>query len=257
MGVLNTSIILDDLGRGYPELLDTLGRHGDLLNSRVGATRELVGFTLMLNDPRRCVVDRDGFSHDFMHLEIAMLLAGLYDRELTERTSPVAAGLITPLTAYGPRTKYQLREALRELRRDPTSRRAVVYVGRPDDLSKAGHPGRAGEMPCTMTWQFFLRAGHLHMIVNMRSWDAVWGLSYDVPCFVSVQIAMATALKSPIGEYLHHAGSFHLYERHWGVHARENDEELELPWIASEWDETVANAEIELESMRERQLTRA
>jgi thymidylate synthase len=254
VGALTTVVTMDDLGRGYPELLAALKQHGDLCESRAGTTKELLGFTLTLENPRRCVVDRESFSRDFMHLEIVMLLAGLYDRELTERVSPVAAGLITPLTAYGPRTKHQLREVLRELRRDPESRRAVVYVGRPDDLSKAGHPARAGEMPCTMTWQFLLRAGHLHMIVNMRSWDAVWGLAYDVPCFCSIQIALAAALGVRVGEYMHHAGSFHVYERHWVVYGVVNDEELELPWVAPEWDETVANAEIELESMRKRQL---
>ena len=45
---------------------------------------------------------------------------------------------------------------------------------------------------------------------DLGSWDAVWGLSYDVPCFVAVQMAVAKALGVAVGRYRHHAGSFHL-----------------------------------------------
>lgn len=228
------------LGLTYPSLLDDL-RQAPIVGSRGGRTREILDFSLVLRDPARCLVNRDSFSRRFMEAEIAMLLAGVYDGELMKAVTPKAAELTTPLTAYGPRVRRQLPLIVDELLSSPESRRAVVYVGRDDDLFNIGE-ATANEMPCTMTWQFLLRDEELHMIVNMRSWDAVWGLSYDVPCFVAVQTAVARAIGAFAGPYHHHAGSFHLYERHWGLQARETDAILDLDWIGDDWDTTVTSA---------------
>jgi hypothetical protein len=83
----------------------------------------------------------------------------------------------------------------------------------------------------------------LHMIVNMRSWDAVWGLTYDVPCFVAVQMAVAKVLGVGLGSYRHHAGSFHLYERHWSIKANSSNEELAVDWLCDSWNDTAMAAE--------------
>jgi hypothetical protein len=64
------------------------------------------------------------------------------------------------------------------------------------------------------------------MLVTMRSWDLVWGLGYDVPCFAAMQAVAASALAVPIGEYAHVAGSGHLYERHWDLEPRACNDQL-------------------------------
>jgi thymidylate synthase len=183
-----------------------------------------------------------------MDAEIAMLLAGVYDGELLRAITPKAAELTTPLTAYGPRVRHQLPLIVQELQDDPQSRRAVVYVGSGKDLARIGKD-TANEMPCTMTWQFLVRS-ELHMIVNMRSWDACWGLAYDVPCFVAVQMAVAHALGVPLGPYHHHAGSFHLYERHWDVQARPTDASLHLDYLHTDIEGTRLLALTLIESMK-------
>jgi len=240
---------IQSLGLEYPELLDQLLREGSLVSSRGGRTREFIDFHLTLRDSARCIVDRDGFSRRFMDAEIAMLLAGVYDDDLVRSISPKAAELTTPLTAYGPRVRRQLPQIVDELRREPSSRRAVVYIGRPEDLGQVG-AATAGEMPCTMTWQFFQRNNELDMIVNMRSWDAVWGLSYDVPCFVAVQTAVANAVGVEVGTYRHNAGSFHVYERHWDIETRSTDAQLELEWVSDSWEGTVIAAHAFVEIYR-------
>lgn len=238
----------DSLGLSYPNIIDQL-RSAPVVGTRGGRTREIIDYSLVLRDPTRCIVDRVGFSRRFMDAEIAMLLAGVYDGDLLAALTPRAAELTTPLTAYGPRVRHQLPSIVDELKRDPASRRAVVYVGRPDDLGSIGD-ATAGEMPCTMTWQFLARDDELHMIVCMRSWDAIWGLSYDVPCFAAVQTAVARALKMRLGTYRHHAGSFHLYERHWNIEVNDTDAENELDWVCYEWDETVTAATAFVEIFR-------
>ena len=100
-------------------------------------------------------------------------------------------------------------------------------------------------MSCTLTWHFFNRNDKLEMIVNMRSWDLVWGLSYDIPCFVAVQMAVADALDLELGEYTHVAGSGHVYERHFDMIADKTTETLPsfaagpLGWTRAEAGEAV------------------
>ncbi len=66
------------------------------------------------------------------------------------------------------------------------------------------------------------------MQVNMRSWDLVWGLSYDVPCFTAVQQVLASALRLSLGPYTHVVGSGHIYQRHYDLVPAEADELLKL-----------------------------
>jgi len=96
------------------------------------------------------------------------------------------------------------------------------------------------------------RDGMIDAIVCMRSWDLVWGLTYDVPCFVAVQTALARALDVEVGCYLHLAGSAHVYERHWATPTWDNWErgELEIPWLADSVAETQSNARAALDEMR-------
>ena len=216
-----------DLGKDYPDLLAKVMHFGALVKPRGELIREVRPLILRLEFPERCIVQRPGFSRALMWLEVLSLLSGEFDRSLFEVVSPDAAKRLNAYGAYGPRVKEQLLEAERELRRDPDSRRALVYVGRPDDLRLSLEL----EMPCTATWQFFKRDGKLEMIVNMRSWDLVWGLSYDVPCFVAMQWAMASALRIPMGTYTHIAGSGHIYERHFELAPGANiADSFELPF---------------------------
>ena len=210
--------ITDDLGKDYPRLLDRVVRVGALVSPRGELIREVRPLILRLEFPERCIVKRPGFSRALMWLEALSLLAGEFDKSLFEAVSPDAAKRLNAYGAYGPRIKEQLLEAERELKRDPDSRRALVYVGRPDDLRLA----HALDMPCTESLQFFKRDGKLEMIANMRSWDLVWGLSYDIPCFVALQWVMADALRLPMGTYTHIAGSGHVYERHFDLVPPEN-----------------------------------
>lgn len=203
----------NDLGEDYRALLAWLDVNGTEVPSRVGMTREMIAAGIVLRDPVKCIVSRSKFSRTFMNLESTMIAAGSYSDELLRAVTPQAADLLRYETAYGPRVWLQMQSMEEELSRSSTSRRAVVYVGRPYDRDRATYQPEmnAGEMPCTMTWQFLVRHGCLDMIVSMRSWDAVWGLCYDVPCFVTQQMMLASALRVDLGTYYHFAGSFHHY----------------------------------------------
>ena len=223
------TLVYDGIGQGYSDLLLKVRTGGREIGPNGAATKEVTPLILYLTDPRKCLVRRRGFSRALMWLEILQLLGGVYDREAYERVAPKAAELTHAATAYGPRVRDQVPGIISELQRDPSSRRATVYIGRDSDLKSAVDTG----MPCTETWQFFIREGSLDMHVNMRSWDLVWGLGYDLACFVTVQAAVANALGVPLGIYVHTAASAHVYQRDWALEPGVTDELLSLvdvPW---------------------------
>lgn len=224
--VPSNNFVMSSVGEDYPALLSYLEARGRKIPSRIGLTKNLQDVTITLLDPYRSLAGRKAMSDAFAVEESTQILAGRFDADRLRAIAPRAAELITPATAYGPRVWPQLYEVEHELLENPNTRRAVVYVGRPDDLLMSDDPDRASEMPCTCVWQFDRTDGRLNMYVYMRSNDAVWGFTYDVPSFTAVQRAVAAAVGAPVGVYRHHAGSFHLYERHFGLETWTRSDDL-------------------------------
>ncbi len=99
----------------------------------------------------------------------------------------------------------------------PTSKRAVIQFFNAEDIALDYSAARSDgfiypEVPCTVSLQFHLREGLLHLSANMRSNDAYKGLPHDVFCFTMIQEMMARRLRVEPGEYLHYAGSMHIYD---------------------------------------------
>lgn len=95
------------------------------------------------------------------------------------------------------------------LKKDPSSRQAIIHIKEPRDLRV--NPTK--DLNCTMTLQFFIRDDKLHLITTMRSNDVWLGLPYDIFNFTCMQIQMAMELNVEIGVYYHNAGSLHLYKK--------------------------------------------
>lgn len=97
------------------------------------------------------------------------------------------------------------------LKKDPLTRQAVIHIK--DARNYITKPTK--DVPCTLTLQFFIRNGKLHMTVNMRSNDLWMGFPYDVFNFCALQNLMAMELGISVGTYTHIAGSLHLYKRNY------------------------------------------
>jgi len=95
------------------------------------------------------------------------------------------------------------------LKDNPNSRQAVIQIRPAEDYNE--HPTH--DMPCTVSLQFFLREGKLHMTTYMRSNDVWMGFPYDCFNFCAMLVKLAMELDVQIGTYTHIAGSLHLYER--------------------------------------------
>lgn len=119
-------------------------------------------------------------------------------------------GLHLP-TAFGFRARNsdagdQLTSAVELLKRDPTTRRAVITISDPTDVVA---PGR--DVPCAVSVQFLRREGRLDCITHMRSQSVLMVLPYDLFLFTMLHEIVSSELEIEIGEYIHFCGSAHVY----------------------------------------------
>lgn len=110
----------------------------------------------------------------------------------------------------------QYDNVLRELREKPESRRAVMIYTRPTMWSDF-NAGGMSDFVCTNTVQYLIRNGKLVAIVQMRSNDVVFGYRNDAAWQQFVHKKLASELGIEQGEMIWHAGSLHVYERHFNL----------------------------------------
>jgi len=101
--------------------------------------------------------------------------------------------------------------------KDPHSRQACMQL-----LNSSHMYDENPDVVCTMGIQFLIRDGRLSMYVNMRSNDAIFGMTNDVFCFAQLHQMVYWALKEKgldikLGKYVHRVGSLHVYERHFAM----------------------------------------
>ncbi|APE28056.1 thymidylate synthase [Aurantiacibacter gangjinensis] len=208
---------LDDLlAQLYPFILETgvenVGSKGRHLDT--------IGTTLRLTDPRARLSRSMRRAKPFSAIgELLWYLSGTdeasfmdpYHRYYSQDGAPSEVA-----DAYGPRLRGRLPEkgfdydqlqfVLETLREKPGSRRAIIQIYDSADRTLER------DVPCTTTLQFHGRGDQLHMTTTMRSNDAYIGLPHDLFCFTMLQEMVATRLRLGLGEYVHFAGSMHIYE---------------------------------------------
>ena len=108
----------------------------------------------------------------------------------------------------------QYDNVLTELREKPTSRRACMIYTRPTIWKEFNRDGMS-DFICTNAVQFFIRDNKLSTVVQMRSNDVVFGYRNDFAWQKYVQVKLAQELGIDPGPMIWHAGSLHVYERHF------------------------------------------
>lgn len=101
-----------------------------------------------------------------------------------------------------------------ELTKNPESRRAVMIYTRPSMWNEYNREGMS-DFICTNAVQYFIRNQRLDALVQMRSNDVVWGYRNDYAWQRHVHRKLAFDLSLPVGEMIWHAGSLHVYARHF------------------------------------------
>lgn len=222
-----------------------VSRDGVEINPRGMATTEVLGAHLCLTNPRRRLIDLPPnrvINPAFAVAEMLWILSGSddpwifqYNRALTRYTDD---GRLQG--AYGPRMRRwhgrvdQLDQVRRILTRDPDSRQAVIQLFDPERDTR-GHR----DVPCTLSYRFFLRGGQLHMHTTMRSQDLWLGFPYDIFAATILQELLAGWLGVALGDYHHYVDSLHLYKKHTDSAANlRADPQPSLPMspISTEWE---------------------
>lgn len=208
--------------RSFGRMLKYVLKMGTAVRVGDSMTRELLNFGFYVQNPRdRIVTNRArGMNLAFAVAEWLAIMKGIDDLSFFTQYVPRMKTWSTDGKkldgAYGPllhRPGDQIEQVISMLYKDSSSRRAVLSIYGADDLW-----GRSGlNTPCTISLQFLVRDGKLNCITTMRSNDLVWGLTYDLFVFTMIQEYVAMKVGAGLGRYYHNAGSFHVYERHFGL----------------------------------------
>lgn len=166
--------------------------------------------------------------------ESMWILAGRNDVEWLSYYLPRAAEFSddgeTWRGGYGPRIRRygapmlpervhldQLAAVVRELRENPTSRRAVIGIWDASMDARRENEDPWKDVPCNDVITFQSRLGELHAHVFVRSNDLMWGWSGINAFEWSVlQEVIAGILGIEVGTLTFSISSLHAYDRHWG-----------------------------------------
>ncbi len=110
----------------------------------------------------------------------------------------------------------QYDNVLKELRKQETSRRACMIYTRPSIWKEFNRDGMS-DFICTNAVQFLIRDGKLNAVVQMRSNDVVFGYRNDFAWQKHVLHSLARDLSIEPGTVIWHAGSLHVYSRHFNL----------------------------------------
>lgn len=212
-----TTITTDNMSDAYSELVSTLLQQ-QTLNSP-NPTKELTNVALVINKPylEHIHYPLRKLSKAYLQAELQWYWSASNSVDEIGKAAKLWYNITddgtTSNSAYGYiiHKKYgydQLSTVFKELKRDPTSRRAIINISDPL-LDKQ----TTKDLQCTIAIQFLIRDNRLHMTVYMRSNDVYFGLPYDSIYFMTIQHTLANELRLNIGTYTHHATSMHIYER--------------------------------------------
>lgn len=107
--------------------------------------------------------------------------------------------------------------AVNELRRNPNSRRAIMIYNRPSMQVEFCKDGR-NDFVCTNAHTFYIRDDKIHVVVQMRSNDLVYGYRNDLAWAKYVQKLVVDDLylyNYDVGNVYWQVQNLHVYERHF------------------------------------------
>lgn len=207
---------LDDL---MHTVLESLVSDKEIIKASRGSMTELMGPTLVLNNPRARLSRSESKGKLFSALgELLWYLSGDIKLEFVRyyvgsHYEQESDDGVTVRSGYGERLfRYdgkinQVKNVIDLLKKRPSSRQAVIQIFDASDIA-----GGYKSIPCTCVLQFLVRDNKLNLITYMRSNDAYLGLPHDVFAFTMLQEIIARSVGVEVGVYQHSAGSLHLYE---------------------------------------------
>lgn len=200
-------------------------------NARGTISREQLNVALVVDDPRSCLYTNPvrGSQMKYIAAEFLWYYMGRNDVKFISKwakfweqiqnedgTANSAYGnLIFKLKNEHGFSQYQW--ALNSLLADPYTRQAVMHFNMPMHQYVGNK-----DFVCTMNVNVHIRDNKLHLKLNIRSNDAIWGTPTDAAFFCSLQLQMLEHLRTAypelqLGTYTHVADSYHIYDRHYDL----------------------------------------
>ncbi len=105
-------------------------------------------------------------------------------------------------------TVDQIDWVVKEILRNPDSRRLVVSAWNPADLDKMALA------PCHCMFQFYVADGKLSCQLSQRSCDFYLGAPFNVASYVLLMYLVAHQCNLDVGEFVYALGDVHLYSNH-------------------------------------------
>jgi thymidylate synthase len=189
---------------------------GSSFGQRPRPTLELTSFAFRVRDPLSCLIDCVPRQTDLGYIAGQWLWVMAGSDSLDRISYYNSAG--RPFSedgrrlpgAFGARMRRnagdQLLSVLDLLRRDPSSRRAVIVFA---EAADARQPTR--DFPCALATQLMIRGGRLEAVTTMRSQSALMVLPYDASLFMTLHVWTAAVLGIEPGPHHWVANSFHVY----------------------------------------------
>jgi thymidylate synthase len=103
----------------------------------------------------------------------------------------------------------QIAGLLKEIRKNPNSRRLIVSAWNPAEVEAMALP------PCHCLFQFYVSEGRLSCQLYQRSADIFLGVPFNIASYalLTLMVAQVTGLKP--GDFVHTLGDAHLYSNHF------------------------------------------
>lgn len=215
----------------YAESLKSVMENGIENGARGTVSKEHLNVALVVEDPRSCLYENSARSSKFKYISAELLwyYLGRNDVEYISKYAKfwkqIANEDGTCNSAYGNlifkmKNKFGLSQyqwAIQSLLKDPNTRQAIMHFNMPIHQ----YPENK-DFVCTMNVNAHIRENKLHLKMNIRSNDAIWGTPTDAAFFCSLQMQMLNHLRIvypnlELGTYTHVADSYHVYDRHYDL----------------------------------------
>jgi thymidylate synthase len=102
----------------------------------------------------------------------------------------------------------QIAGVVRDIKRNPDSRRLIVTAWNPADIGRMALP------PCHCLFQFYVGEGRLSCQLYQRSADIFLGVPFNIASYALLTMMVAQVTGLAPGEFVHTLGDAHLYLNH-------------------------------------------
>lgn len=216
-------------GEAYRDSLKHVMTNCPENNARGTISKEQLNLAIVVQNPRLCLYENPARSSQFRYIAAEFLWYYLGRNDVNfiskyakfwekikndDGTANSAYGnLIFKIKNEHGFSQYQW--AIGALLKDPNTRQAVMHFNMPMHQYSDNK-----DFVCTMNVNVHIRDNKLHLKLNIRSNDAIWGAPTDAAFFCSLQLQMLQHLRSvypelELGTYTHVADSYHVYDHHY------------------------------------------